>query len=367
MEKKKILVACPYLPPFEEYTEEIKSIWEAKWLTNFGSEHQRLEGELKKKLDVNNLSLFVNGHSALELALEALELEGEVITTPFTFVSTTHSIVRQGLAPVFCDIEPETYTIDPEKIESLITPKTSAIVPVHVYGNLCNMQKIDEIAKKYGLKVIYDAAHAVGVKYKGRGIGGFGDISMFSFHATKVFNTIEGGALAYNDGTLYEKLLALCQFGISGRDKVDSIGTNAKMNEFQAAMGLCNLRHLDECIQKRKSLFERYDSRLRGVRGIKLRNENPDISYNYSYYYVEFTEEFFKSRDEIKEQLNRENIFPRKYFYPLTSDLGCYAGRFDSTKTPVAKAAANHILTLPMHTELQFEDVDRICDIILKR
>ena len=237
------------MPSFEEYMEAIKPLWESRWLTNMGANHEELAKRLCEYLKVPNISLFVNGHMALELTLQAMDLEGEVITTPFTFASTTHAIVRSGLTPVFCDIDPENYTIDITKIEELITPKTCAIVPVHVYGNVCDLDAIDDIAKKHGLKVIYDAAHAFAVEYKGKGIGDFGDASMFSFHATKVFHTIEGGAIATSDKELMDRLWMLKDFGIRDEEVVDGIGANAKMNEFCAVMGLCNLDHIDSEIR----------------------------------------------------------------------------------------------------------------------
>ena len=257
---QKILVTRSSMPPLEEYIEEIRPLWESHWLTNMGEKHKKLQTELKNYLQVPEIELFTNGHMALEMALQALELPqgGEVITTPFTFASTTHAIVRNGLEPVFCDIRPDTFTIDPTKIEKLITPKTCAILPVHVYGNICDVEEINDIAKRHGLKVIYDAAHAFGETYKGVGVGNFGDVSCFSFHATKVFNTIEGGAATYQDPELGKRLYELKNFGIRGPESVVSVGANAKMNEFCAAMGLCNLRHLHEEIAKRHAVVKRY-------------------------------------------------------------------------------------------------------------
>lgn len=251
----KILVTKSSMPPLEEYIDEIKDLWDTHWITNMGVEHKKLEGNLKKYLMVDGISLFSNGHMALEMAIQAMELEGEVITTPFTFASTTHAIVRNGLTPVFCDVNSNDFTIDVRKIEELITEKTTAILPVHVYGQVCDVEAIEKIAKKYNLKVIYDAAHAFGVKYKNKGIGSFGDASMFSFHATKVFNTIEGGAVCFQDEEFGLDLYRLKNFGIRNEEIVDSVGANAKMNEFQAAMGICNLRHVDEEIAKGKELL----------------------------------------------------------------------------------------------------------------
>ncbi|MDR9756695.1 MAG: DegT/DnrJ/EryC1/StrS family aminotransferase [Thermacetogeniaceae bacterium] len=362
---KPIQVTRSSMPDFEEYIEEINDLWETRWLTNMGVKHKQLESELTEYLGVPNIVLFANGHLALECAISALKLKGEVITTPFTFASTTHAIVRNGLEPVFCDINPDDYTIDVEKIESLITEKTSAIIPVHVYGNVCNVKKIEKIAKKHGLKVIYDAAHTFGVSVNGVGVGNFGDISMFSFHATKVFNTIEGGALTFKDTRLKEILNGLKNFGITGPESVEYIGGNAKMNEFQAAMGLCNLRHVDDEIKKRQKVVERYVSHLEGEKGIKLVKPQPGVKSNYAYFPVVF-DGYKKSRDEVYNQLKEENIFARKYFYPLTNSFACYAGRFNPDDTPVAKYIAERVLTLPLYADMDLDDVDRICDIIKK-
>lgn len=360
---KKIQVTQSSLPELEEYVKEIESVFGNKWLTNMGELHNKLQGYLEEYLSVKDVSLFSNGHLALESIIDILQLKGEVITTPFTFVSTTHAIVRNRLTPVFCDINPNDYTIDVAKIESLITEKTSAIMPVHVYGNVCDVETIERLAKKYNLKVIYDAAHAFGVTYKGKGISNFGDASMFSFHATKVFNTIEGGALAFNDSGLKEKLNAYKNFGLTGQETVEYIGTNSKMNEFQAAMGICNLRHIDEEIAKRRQVVEKYMELLSDIEGIKLSIPNEHVTSNYSYFPVVF-DSYKKTRDEIFEQLKEQNIFARKYFYPLTTDFECYAGRFDSNNTPVAKYISERILTLPLYADLALEDVERICQII---
>lgn len=362
---KRILVARSSMPDYQEYIEAIKPLWESHWLTNMGTYHHQLEQLLTEYLAVSHLSLFSNGHMALELAIQAMKLEGEVITTPFTFASTTHAIVRNGLIPVFCDIDPNTYTMDAEKIEGLITEKTSAIIPVHVYGNVCNMEKIEDLAWKYNLKVIYDAAHAFGVKYKGRGVGEFGDASMFSFHATKVFNTIEGGAVSFRDDAFGKRLYQLKNFGISGEEIVDGIGSNAKMNEFQAIMGLCNLKHLEREIGKRKCIAERYQTVLGGVKGIKLPQIQKDTSPNYAYFPILVDEEEAGfSRDDIHKKLKEHDIYARKYFYPLTNTFECYRGRFTQDNTPLALALSKRILTLPMFADLEWVDVDRICGII---
>ena len=363
----KIQVTKTSMPPMEEYIEEIKELWDSHWLTNMGVKHKELEGSLKKYLDVAYISLFSNGHMALELAIQAMNLTGEVITTPFTFASTTHAIVRNGLTPVFCDVNPLDYTIDVEKLESLITDKTSAIVPVHVYGNVCNVEEIDRIAKKHRLKVIYDAAHTFGVEYRGRGIGSYGDASMFSFHATKVYNSIEGGAICYNNGEYGCTLNRLKNFGIHSEEIVDSVGANAKMNEFQAAMGICNLRHVDAEIERRRKVHERYMDRLSGTLGIQLLQKQEHVKPNYAYFPVIFDEEIFgTSRDAMYSKLKENDICARKYFYPLTNAFECYKGRFDVNETPVALRLSRQVLTLPMYADLSMEDVDRICDIIIK-
>lgn len=355
------------MPPYEEYIEQIMHIWDTAWLTNMGEQHNELEKEMADYLEVEKLSLFVNGHMALEMALQAFGLEGEVITTPFTFISTTHAIVRNGLTPIFCDIKEEDFTIDESKIEELITDRTSAIVPVHVYGNICNVETIGKIADKYGLKVIYDAAHAFGVKYKGRGIGNFGDASMFSFHATKVFNSIEGGAVAYHNNQLGKTLYNLKNFGIQSEETVESVGANAKMNEFQAAMGLCNLRHINENIEKRKRFSGYYHEFLEGCPGVILQRPQLDVESNYAYMPVLIDEaEFGVSRDVIYERLKKEDIFARKYFYPLTSEAQCYQGVLNRGNTPVAKEISEKVLALPLFADMTQEDVERVCHAIRK-
>jgi dTDP-4-amino-4,6-dideoxygalactose transaminase len=362
--RSQIQVTRSSMPDFEEYIKEIKDLWDSHWLTNMGIKHKQLEAELSRFLNASNITLFTNGHLALECSIAVFNLTGEVITTPFTFASTTHAIVRNGLEPVFCDINQYNYTIDTDKLESLITDKTSAIIPVHVYGNICNVQEIERIAKKYNLTVIYDAAHAFGVTVNGMGVANFGDASMFSFHATKVFHTIEGGAVTYKDGSLSKKLDDLKNFGITGPESVEYVGGNAKMNEFQAAMGICNLRHIDDEIAKRKIVVERYIGRLSSVKGIKLCKPQTGVKSNYAYFPVVF-DGYKMSRNEVFEKLKAENIYTRKYFYPLTNSFECYKGIFDVEKTPVAKYVADRVLTLPLYADLALDDVDRICDIIL--
>ena len=319
-------------------------------------------------MGVPAVELLTNGHMALELSLQAMNLQGEVITTPFTFASTTHAIVRNGLEPVFCDIDPETYTMDVTQIERLITDRTCAILPVHVYGNVCNIEEIERIAHKYGLKVLYDAAHTFGETYKGQGIGNFGDASCFSFHATKVFNTIEGGAVCYRDPDMGRRLYELKNFGIHGPKAVDAVGANAKMNEFCAAMGLCNLRHVDEEIAKRRAVVERYREHLEGVDGLRLNVQQPEVRSNYAYFPVVFDENLFgASRNEVMDALAQNGIGARKYFYPLTNTFECFHGKYDVDATPVALHVAKRVLTLPLYADLSMEDVDRICKIVLEQ
>lgn len=351
----------------DEYIAEISSLWETHWLTNMGVKHQELQRQLKEYLDISYVDLLTNGHMALELTLQAMNLQGEVITTPFTFASTTHAIVRNNLEPVFCDIKADDFTIDPDKIENLITDRTCAIMPVDVYGNVCNVEAIDRIAKKYELKVIYDDAHAFGVKYKGRGIGNYGDASCFSFHATKVFNTIEGGAVTFKDPSLRMTMYELKNFGIHGPEEVLAVGANAKMNEFCAAMGLCNLRHMDEIVFKRKAIVEQYRTRLSGIEGLQLNVIQKDVESNYAYFPVVFDEKAFgSSREEVMQYLAEHNVMVRKYFYPLTSSFQAFHRKYDVHKTPVALHISKRILTLPLYPELSTEDVDRICDLILQ-
>lgn len=367
-EMDKIMVTRSSMPEYEEYIKEIKDIWDTHWMTNMGSKHNALEQKLAEYLKVENVSLFSNGHMALELLIQAMGLTGEIITTPYTFASTTHAIVRNGCTPVFCDINPDDYTIDVAKIEALITDKTSAILPVHVYGNICDVEEIERIAKKHNLKVIYDAAHTFGVEYKGRGIASFGDASMFSFHATKVYNTIEGGAICFGNGqgALKEDLYGLKNFGIRGEEIVDAVGANSKMNEFQAAMGLCNLRHVDGEIEKRRVVAERYRERLGRTPGIRLVEAQENVRQNYAYFPVVFEPEIFgKSRDEIYDELKAKNIFTRKYFYPVTNAFDCYRDKYDPTDTPVALEVSRKVLTLPMYADLSIGQVDMICDYIL--
>ena len=361
----RINVTRSSMPTQQEYFDEISDLWETHWITNMGIKHKKFQADLMKFLNTDNIELVVNGHMALEMTLQAFRFPqgSEVITTPFTFASTTHAIIRNGLTPVFCDINEPDYVMNPELIESLITKKTVAILPVHVYGNVCNIEAIDSIALKYNLKVIYDAAHTFAETYKGINTANFGDVSCFSFHATKVFNSIEGGAACYRSSEIGQHIYDLKNFGIHGENNVTGIGANAKMNEFCAAMGICNLRHVEEEINKRKSVYDRYIENLKDVKGLRLNQIQKDVKPNYAYFPVLVEEnEFGATRDDIYNTLIAENIYPRKYFYPLTSEFSCYKGRFDSSKTPVAKYISERIITLPMYADLSLDDVDRISE-----
>ncbi len=367
-ENEKIYVTKSSIPPMEEYIEEIKSIWDTHLLTNMGEKHETLRTQLKEYMHAPELELFTNGHMAIELSLQALDLKGEVITTPFTFASTTHAIVRNGLTPVFCDIKEDDYTMDPDKIEDLITEQTCAIMPVHVYGNICDVDAIDRIAKKHNLKVIYDAAHTFGEVYRGNSVGNFGDVSCFSFHATKVFNTIEGGAAVDKDPKFGRRLYQLKNFGIKDEVCVDGVGANAKMNEFCAAMGLCNLRHLDEEIAKRKEVWERYQTNLQGYAGIVLNQIKEGLKSNYSYYPIRVKKDSYgHDRNELYDMLREHGFIARKYFYPLTNEFDCYDGLFDAGKTPIARSVSREVLTLPLYADLELETVDRICELIVEK
>ena len=354
------------MPPFEEYCEEIRGLWDSRWLTNMGEKHQALEQALRDYLGCGFLALHTNGHLALENLLEAFGLKGEIITTPFTFASTTHAIVRCGCTPVFADIDPVSFTLDPKKIEEKITEKTAAILPVHVYGRLCDVDAIAAIGKKHGIPVIYDAAHAFGVFRNGVSSAAFGDAAMFSFHATKVFHSIEGGLAVCRDGETLLRLNDLKNFGIHGPEEVPYVGGNAKMNEFCAAMGLCNLRHLEEEIEKRRRVVARYRARLEGVPGLQLNPIQEGVRSNNAYFPVVF-DGFRLDRDQVFARLAENGVNTRKYFYPLTNSFACYAGKpgFDPAETPVAAYVADRVLTLPLYADLAEEDADRICDIIL--
>ncbi len=359
-----IFTTKPILPDLDAYMEEIQDLWDTRWITNMGVKHNSLEEELRRYLGAKNLTLFVNGHLALEAAIGAFNLKGEVITTPFTFISTTHAIVRSGLEPVFCDIRSDDYTINADIIETLITDRTVAIVPVHVYGNPCDVQKISTLADKYKLKVIYDAAHCFGVTLNGKSIACYGDASVFSFHATKVFNTVEGGAVACSDSNISLVLESVRNFGFSRDGEVENVGFNGKMNEFQAAMGICNLRDIEEIISIRKNIYDRYMENLDGIQGIKLNFPQRDVGHNYSYFPMVF-DGYKKTRDRISEELKANSVETRKYFYPLTNRYKCYE-HYKSNVTPVAEYIAERVLTLPLHQEITYDDIDRICSIIKK-
>ncbi len=364
---KIIAVTRSSMPSFEEYCEEIKVLWENRWLSNRGIIHKEFERLLQQRMGVNYVTLYANGHVALEVAIDAFKFPkgSEVITTPYTHCSTTHSIVRNGLVPVFVDVNDQNFTIDVNSIERFITDKTVAIVATHVYGLLCDVDAIDSLAKKYNLKVIYDAAHAFGVKKEGVDVASFGDAAMFSCHATKVFHTIEGGIVTFKDKTIYDSIESLVNFGFKGPEEVQFVSTNARMNEFEAAMGICNLRHIDLEIAKRKVAADRYTELLSDVKGIHLIAPQNGIESNYSYYPV-FFDGYKYSRDEVQERLKNENILARKYFYPIVPNMLCYKEQFQGQKFPVSEHAANTVLALPMFADLTKENVDTICDIILK-
>ena len=366
----RINVTQSSMPDIEEYIEELRPVWESRWLSNRGKASRKFEGLLKEYLDVEHVYCFANGHLALEVAIEGLDFPkgSEVITTPYTHVSTTHSIVRNDLIPVFVDVEPETYTIDADLIEEAITDKTVAIAATHVYGFPCDVDKIQQIAEKNGLTVIYDAAHAFGVKYKNSGIGNYGDVSMFSTHATKVFHTIEGGLITYKhkDNDKLRKMRRLVNFGYTDPENIDYIGTNARMNEFEAVMGIVNLKHIDSEIEKRKRATERYWERLDEVDGIKCVKPNNDTDWNYAYMPVVFGD-YKYSRNQVQKLLAQNDIYARKYFYPLTCKAKCYSGKFNNLNLPVAEYMAEHVLTLPIYADIDIADVDRICDIITEQ
>lgn len=363
---QRILVTQSSMPSYEEYIEAIKPLWDSHWIINMGTYHKELEKCLKEYLDVDDLSLMVNGHMSLELAIQMMGFnEGdEIITTPFTFISTTHAIVRNKLKPVFCDVKLSDGTIDENKIEELITEKTVAIMPVHVYGNVCNIEKIQRIADKYNLKVIYDAAHAFGIKYRDRGIGSYGDASIFSFHATKVFNTIEGGAVCFSEKKYYDKLYNLKNFGIRGEDLVVEVGANAKMNEFCAIMGLCNLKHIEEVLCIRKQKYEYYRSKLKEIHGISFFKERELVKSNYSYFPIIIEKEYGINRDTLYDLLRKNNIYSRKYFYPITADQACFRNKYKNDSLNNARQLSDKVLVLPFYEKIEYEQIDRIVKII---
>ena len=365
---KNIYVTQPLLPNLENLEKELSEIWESKIVTNAGVKHNLLEEKLKEHLGVPNVSLFNNGTLALLTALKALDLPlgSEVITTPFTFAATPHCISWNGLKPVFCDIEPDTMCIDPEKIEELITKNTSAILGVHVYGFPCQVEKIQKIADKYNLKVIYDGAHVFSTEIDGVGIGNFGDITMFSFHATKLFNTIEGGCLTYKDNSLERKIYNLRNFGIRSEELVEDIGINGKMNELQAAIGLLNLELYRKEQEKRKVLREFYNSHLEQIKGIKIPKMPKNVTDSYQYYPIVIEDDYPLNRDELYDKLKLHNIYTRKYFYPICSDYECYKDLPSSSveNLPVANDYKNRVLCLPFYSDLEEEFREKIYGII---
>lgn len=365
--RDKILVTRPFFPEREAFDRYVDEIWENKWLTNQGPLHQKFEQALKDYLGVEHMVLTVNGHVALEVALRGLNIHGEVITTPFTFASTVHSIALCGMQPVFCDVRESDLTMNPDLIESVITDKTEAILPVHVYGHPCDTDRIERIAQAHNLKVLYDAAHTFGARKNGHCLALKGDASIYSFHATKLFNSIEGGAIVFKDGSMATKFNQYKNFGIESEDSIPNIGGNGKMNEFQAAMGLANLPYLPEIIAQRKEYTLRYRARLADIRGMRLfRPENEEVEYNYAYFPVYITDEAGLTRDQLYEALHEDGIYTRKYFYPLLSDCACYCDLPSAKNLPVARKASASVMTLPLYNNMGLDTVDYICDCIEK-
>ncbi len=362
-----IFVTQPFLPPLEEFTPYLQEIWENKWLTNNGKFHQELEKALCNYLGVKYISLFANGTLALITALQTLKITGEVITTPFSFVASTHSLWWNGIKPVFVDIEKESFNLNPDKIEAAITPHTTAILPVHVYGNPCKHDQIQKIADTYGLKVIYDAAHAFGVKQNGISIAGYGDLSVLSFHATKVFNTFEGGAIVCHDEKTKKRIDDLKNFGFHDETTVVAPGINAKMNEIQAAFGLLQLKYVDEAIARRKKIAERYRELLKEIKGINTFDEIENVTHNYSYFPILIDNiKYGRTRNDVFEKLKTENIYSRKYFYPLISNFSPYKSLESAMpdNLPVAEKIAAQVLCLPIYPVLEFSVLEKICNII---
>ena len=361
-----IYVTRPMLADLQEVNIELQEIWGSQWLTNNGAKHQQLEEELKKVLRVHNLSLFNNGTIALLVAIQALMLSGEVITTPFTFPATPHALAWNKITPVFCDIDEKTLTINVEKIGELVSPRTTGILGVHVYGRPCNVNSIQEIADHHNLKVIYDAAHAFGAEIDGLGIGTFGDISMFSFHSTKLFHTLEGGALTFNTPELKQKIDLLKNFGIKNEEEVVMPGINGKLNEIQAAIGLINLRHIEVERQKRYQIIKKYKEQLNGLLGVQVFEIPEDVKNSYQYFMIRIGDEFSLSRDEVYSELKKYNVFTRKYFYPLCSDYDCYKHIPSASpeNLPVAHKIVKEVLCMPLYGALQLDEVEKICDLI---
>lgn len=366
MSGQKVYVTQPQMPPLEEFLPYLREIWESKWLTNAGEFHNRLERELAIYLGVEHIALFTNGTIALITALQALRVTGEVITTPYSFVATAHSLLWNGIKPIFVDIDPHTLNLDPRLIESAITPHTTAIMPVHVYGYPCDVDAVQRIADTYGLKVIYDAAHAFGVKLGTRSLLQFGDLSVLSFHATKVFNTFEGGAIVCRDAAMKQRIDYLKNFGFADEVTVVAPGINGKMNEVQAAFGLLQLKHVDEAIAARKNIDRHYRERLASIPGIRCHVLPGVASSNYSYFPVFVEPDYALSRDALYQRLREHNIFARRYFYPLISDFPMYRAISSAAPSnlPAASEVASRVLCLPIYPDLSESDVDRICDLI---
>ena len=369
MNEKQITVTSPLLPDLEEFNALLKEIWDSKWVTNNGSFHKQLERELAEYLKVPYISLFTNGTLPILTALQALHITGEVITTPYSFVATTHSIWWNGCKPVFVDIDPATGNIDPDAIEAAITNKTTAIMPVHVYGKPCDTKRIQEIADKYGLKVIYDAAHAFGVEVNGESILNAGDMSTLSFHATKVYNTLEGGALVMHDEATKKRVDYLKNFGFAGETEVVAPGINSKVDEVRAAYGILNLRQVDAAIEARHQVAIKYREALRPVEGITFMDDMPGVKHNYSYFplFVD-AEKYGMTRDELYEKMKAHNVLGRRYFYPLISTFTTYKG-YESANPrnlPKAHKMADSVICLPMHHDLSAEDIDRVLELIVK-
>jgi dTDP-4-amino-4,6-dideoxygalactose transaminase len=364
--ERPIYVTRPFLPPLEEFKQGLEEIWETRWLTNNGPILRRFENELRNYFESDNICLFNNGTLALQIALQGMGISGEVITTPFTFVATTHALFWNKIRPVFVDIEPDYYSLDPEKVEAAITPWTTAILAVHVYGFPCKLNALGDIARRHNLKLIYDAAHAFGIKIGGKSIAHFGDLSMFSFHATKPYHSMEGGMLIFKESGLRSIFDYLKNFGFKNELEVVMPGTNAKMNEMQALLGIQVLKHLNEVIGQRAKITKLYRGPLKEIPGIHLTQDlSPDIYYTHAYMPIEVDEkEFGMSRDALYEELKKYNVFSRRYFYPLICDYACY--RSVSIKDPltVARRTAERILTLPIYDGLELSDVEAICEIV---
>lgn len=362
-----IYVTRPLLPDLKEFNHELEEIWGSQWLTNNGPKHLQLEAEIRHLLRVPYVSLFNNGTIALIVAINSMRIFGEVITTPFTFAATPHVLTWNGITPIFCDIDDKTMNIDPNKIEQIITPRTTAILGVHVYGTPCDVVRIQEVADRYGLKVIYDASHAFNVTINDNGIGTFGDIAAFSFHATKLFHTAEGGALTFKDQNLKPRIDLLKNFGIKNEEDVMMPGINGKMNEIQAALGLINLKYMETERAKRKKIVEMYNSCLSDVEGISINELQPDIQNSYQYYVIRVDKDKYGMlRDDLYTQLKEYNIFSRKYFYPLCSDYACYKHlpSANPSNLPVARKVVGEVLCLPLYGNLAIDSVQIICEII---